>query len=85
VLLVRTGFAYWMRGQFGQDALWWSFPAGSICSLVLGLLYYRFGRWRTMHMIEEERPPAGEAPDTGLGVPRQRARLGPETEEGAVP
>jgi putative MATE family efflux protein len=85
VLLVRTGFAYWMRGQFGQDALWWSFPAGSICSLVLGLLYYRFGRWRTMHMIEEERPAAGEAPDTGLGVPRQRARLGPETEEGAVP
>ena len=85
VLLVRTGFAYWMRGQFGQDALWWSFPAGSICSLVLGLLYYRFGRWRTMHMIEEERPAAGEAPDTGLGVPRQRARLGPETEEGAIP
>jgi putative MATE family efflux protein len=84
VLLVRTGFAYWMRGQFGQDALWWSFPAGSVCSLVLGLLYYRFGRWRTMRMIEEERPAAGEAPDTGLGVPRQRARLGPETEEGAV-
>jgi Na+-driven multidrug efflux pump len=81
VLLVRTGFAYWMRDWFGQDALWWSFPAGSICSLLLGLAYYRFGGWRSLHMIEEERPAAGEPPDTGLGVPRQRAVLGPEAEE----
>ena len=36
-----------------------------------------FGRWRTMHMIED-RPAAGEPPDTGLGVPRQRAQLLPE-------
>jgi len=81
VLLVRTGFAYWMRDVFGQDALWWSFPAGSICSLVLGILYYRFGRWRSMHMIGQNRPAAGDPPDTGLGVPRQRALLGPEAED----
>lgn len=80
VLLVRTGFAYWMRDLFGQDALWWSFPAGSICSLALGIAYYRFGRWRTMHMIEAERPAAGDPPDTGLGMPRQRARLGLESD-----
>jgi len=85
VLLVRTGFAYWMRDVFGQDALWWSFPAGSVCSLALGILYYRFGRWRSMHRIEQDRPAAGDPPDTGLGVPRQRALLGPEAEEGATP
>jgi Na+-driven multidrug efflux pump len=85
VLLVRTGFAYWMRDLLGQDALWWSFPAGSICSLLLGLAYYRFGDWRSMHMIEDERPAAGEPPDTGLGVPRERAGLGLDAEEEPIP
>ncbi|TIV64565.1 MAG: MATE family efflux transporter, partial [Mesorhizobium sp.] len=78
VLIIRTGFAYSVRSVIGQEALWWSFPAGSIASLVLAAAYYRFGRWRTTHMIEG-RPAAGEPPDTGLGVPRQRANLAPET------
>ncbi|MCG7507710.1 MATE family efflux transporter [Mesorhizobium retamae] len=80
VLFIRTGFAYALRDMLGQDALWWSFPAGSIASLVLAVAYYRFGKWRTMHMIEEERPAAGEPPDTGLGVPRGRAALTPQGE-----
>jgi putative MATE family efflux protein len=73
VLVFRVGFAYVLKERLGADALWWSFPAGSICSLAMAIGYYRFGRWRSMHMIEEERPAAGEPPDTGLGVPRQRA------------
>ncbi|MER8748632.1 MATE family efflux transporter [Mesorhizobium sp. M1050] len=81
VLVVRTGFAYFMRGVFGEEALWWSFPAGSITSLVLAAAYYRFGGWRTLHMIEN-RPAAGEPPDTGLGVPRQRANMAPEMPNG---
>ncbi|MCB1446881.1 MAG: MATE family efflux transporter [Rhizobiaceae bacterium] len=75
LLAIRTGFAFLGQGAFGADAIWWSFPVGSGCSLALALLYYRFGRWRTLHMIEEERPPAGEPPDTGLGMPRQRAMI----------
>ena len=70
-----------LRGVIGEEALWWSFPAGSITSLMLAAAYYRFGRWRTMHMIED-RPAAGEPPDTGLGVPRQRAHMAPETPNG---
>ncbi|WP_292448550.1 MATE family efflux transporter [Mesorhizobium sp.] len=81
VLIVRTGFAYFFRSVVGEEALWWSFPAGSITSLALAAAYYRFGRWRSMHMIEG-RPAAGEPPDTGLGVPRQRAHLSPETPNG---
>ena len=73
LLVMRTSFASLGQDALGADAIWWSFPVGSGGSLALALLYYRFGRWRTMHMIEEERPPAGEPPDTGLGVPRQRA------------
>ncbi len=80
VLIVRAGFAYMLRGQFGPDAIWWSFPAGSIVSLALAALYYRFGGWRTFRTIEEvelaNRPAGGEPPDTGLGVPRQRAAFG---------
>lgn len=80
VLIVRTGFAYALQGSLGAEALWWSFAVGSITSLALAVLYYLFGGWRTLHMIEQERPAAGEPPDTGLGVPRQRARLGAEAE-----
>ncbi len=83
VLLVRTTFAYALQNTLGMDALWWSFPAGSITSLALAAAYYRFGRWRTMHMIED-RPATGLAPDTGLGMPRQRANLAPETSSAEV-
>ncbi len=78
VLLIRTGFAYALRGSFGQEALWWSFPAGSIASLLLAIAYYRFGNWRSLHMMEEDRPATGLPPDTGLGVPRQRVFVEPE-------
>lgn len=77
VLVVRTGFAYVGRDWLGPEAIWWSFPVGSVVSLALAAGYYRFGGWRTMRMIDE-RPPVGEAPDTGLGVPRERAGMGEE-------
>jgi putative MATE family efflux protein len=82
VLLVRTTFAYVFRSVMGADALWWSFAAGSVTSLVLAAAYYRFGNWRSMHMIQADQPVAGLAPDTGLGMPRQRANLAPETPNG---
>jgi Na+-driven multidrug efflux pump len=78
VLLIRTGFAYGLRDTLGQEALWWSFPAGSIASLALAIAYYRFGNWRSLRMIGEDRPVTGLPPDTGLGVPRQRAIIEPE-------
>ncbi len=75
VLFIRTGFAYGLQDWLGPDAIWWSFPAGSIASLVLAAGYYQFGGWRTLRMITDERPAAGEPPDTGLGIPRERAAL----------
>jgi putative MATE family efflux protein len=75
VLFIRTGFAYGLTDRLGPDAIWWSFPAGSIASLVLAAGYYWLGNWRSLRMIEDERPAAGEPPDTGLGVPRERAGL----------
>ncbi|MDB5554752.1 MAG: family efflux transporter [Rhizobium sp.] len=75
LLLIRTSFAYGSQSWLGADALWWSFPVGSVCSLALALAYFRFGRWRSVHMLNADRPAAGEPPDTGLGVPRQRAMV----------
>lgn len=84
VLLVRTGFAYSLRDLLSMEAIWWSFPVGSIVSLLLSLAYYRFGGWRTLRMIDE-RPAAGEPPDTGLGVPRERAFVTESTSSAKSP
>lgn len=74
VLVARAGFAYALRDSWGQEAIWWSFPAGSLVALALACAYYRFGGWRRSRLIEG-RPAAGEPPDTGLGMPRQRADM----------
>ncbi len=43
---VRIGFATALKPAIGADALWWSFPLGSMTTLVLAGLFYRYGRWR---------------------------------------
>ena len=47
----RIGFAAILLPRYGTDVLWWSFPVGSVISLSLAILYYRFGRWRQAGMI----------------------------------
>ncbi|MDO6413756.1 MATE family efflux transporter [Sphingomonas sp. BIUV-7] len=46
----RLAFA-WAFLPFGQDILWWSFPVGSSVTVVLALLYYRFGDWRKPGLV----------------------------------
>ena len=53
--------------RFGADAVWWSFPAGSLTMLALAVGYYRWGGWRKAHMLPVR--PHGEAPDTGMSPP----------------
>lgn len=76
LLVIRTTFAYGAQSWLGADALWWSFLVGSSCSLAMALAYYRFGGWRGVHMLDQQQQPAGEPPDTGLGVPRQSVVAG---------
>ena len=64
---VRIPFAHYLEPALGQDAVWWSFPVGSMISLVLAAGYYRFGGWRTARLMSGI--PRGAAPDTGLGAP----------------
>ena len=75
IVLVRIPFAYLLEPAWGQDAVWWSFAFGSAVALALSAAYYRAGRWKKAHMLEDDRAPMGEPPDTGHGLPRQRAQF----------
>ncbi|MEO6577091.1 MAG: MATE family efflux transporter, partial [Polyangiaceae bacterium] len=51
VWVVRIPFAYTLIPRFGADAVWWSFPLGSVISLFLSTLYFRYGAWRDAKML----------------------------------
>lgn len=76
LLAIRVSFAYLLQDTLGDDAIWWSFPAGAGVSLLLAAGYYRWGRWREARMVGP-RPAGGEPPDTGFGIPRGRAAIHP--------
>jgi putative MATE family efflux protein len=76
---MRIPFAVLLTPRLGQDAIWWSFPMGTITSSLLTGLYYRFGGWRRARMLEEE--PIGQAPDAGLAAPSMAP---PEADEEAA-
>ena len=70
MVVVRVPFAMFLQPIIGQDAVWWSFPLGTIVSAVLTALYYRFGSWRSNSMLSGLGGHAGgQAGDTGQAVP----------------
>ncbi|MDB5216044.1 MAG: family efflux transporter [Myxococcaceae bacterium] len=52
--VLRIPFAVALLRTWGADAIWWSFPLGSLASVALSLAYYRFGAWRTARMLSSE-------------------------------
>jgi len=65
--VVRIPFANLLIPRMGADAVWLSFPLGSISTLVLAGGYYRWGGWRKARMLDTR--PSSDAPDTGYGQP----------------
>jgi putative MATE family efflux protein len=51
LLVVRFPLAELLLPRYGADAVWWSFPVSSALSALLALLYYRYGGWRSGHMM----------------------------------
>jgi len=51
LLGVRLPFAWVLRSHIGADAVWWSFPLGSLVTLILTVAYYRWGGWRKAHLL----------------------------------
>ncbi|MBF6024279.1 MATE family efflux transporter [Lysobacter niastensis] len=48
---VRVPFAELLQPAWGADAIWWSFPISSLCSMALAIAYYRWGGWRRARML----------------------------------
>jgi len=54
--VVRYPFAALLEPYWGADAIWWSFPVGSLVSLGITAVYYRRGSWKNAGML-----PVGDA------------------------
>lgn len=75
--LFRPPFALALAPTLGADSIWWSFPLGSLASMLMAMGYYKWGGWRRAHMLSKpietatpEADAAGQqAPTTGQGVP----------------
>ncbi|MFT3965839.1 MAG: MATE family efflux transporter [Sphingobium sp.] len=50
----RVGFAVGAEPLLSTDAIWWSFPIGSIISLALNQVYYRRGDWKKLTVAAPE-------------------------------
>ena len=66
IIGIRVPFAALLQGRFGEDAIWWSFPLGTIVSAALTSLYYKYGGWRRARMIDQD---SGQVADGGLAAP----------------
>jgi Na+-driven multidrug efflux pump len=52
----RLGTALFLRPVMGADAIWLSFPASSLITMLLAIAYYRWGSWRTARMMTPPNP-----------------------------
>jgi len=64
---IRIPFATLLMPRYGADAIWWSFPVGTIASAAMTSLYYKYGGWRRSRMLRDEAH--AQTSDTGLGAP----------------
>jgi Na+-driven multidrug efflux pump len=67
MLVIRVPFAWTFIPHFGSEAIWWSFPLGTLTSSVLSVLYYKFGGWRKVRIISPEA--SGQVPDDAVSAP----------------
>ena len=65
---VRIPMANFLEPDLGANAIWFSFPVGSLVLMLLAGGYYLWGGWRNGRMLQHVTPSA-DAPDTGLGQP----------------
>lgn len=48
---LRLPFALALLERWRADAIWWSFPLGSLASMTMSIAYYRLGGWRRARML----------------------------------
>jgi putative MATE family efflux protein len=59
---IRVPFAYLVMPHWGSDAIWWSFPIGTLTSSALTGLYFRYGGWRKVRMLHHAPGGADDGP-----------------------
>jgi putative MATE family efflux protein len=69
--VIRVPFAWLLQPVIGQDAIWWSFPFGTIVSAVLSFLYFKYGGWGTCACCRPSPTPQRKCPTPGC---RARSR-----------
>jgi Na+-driven multidrug efflux pump len=79
MLVIRVPFAFFLSPRFHAEAIWWSFPLGTLTSSLLSVLYYKFGGWRKVRMIAPEA--GGQVPDTAMSTPQ----MDPHEDDDAAP
>ncbi|MEP6784477.1 MAG: MATE family efflux transporter [Sphingomonadales bacterium] len=62
---LRIGIALLFHPMLGADAIWLSFPASSLVTMLLAIAYYRYGNWRTARITM----PVHEEHAEGLQTP----------------
>ena len=66
--LVRLPFAYTLVDRWQADAIWWSFPLGSLVSMSLSITYYRYGNWRSARMLQPAAPAIPSVPAVAVAA-----------------
>ena len=64
--LLRVPFAHLLQPLLGADAIWWSFPFGSLCAAAAAWAWYRRGSWRQGRLLLAGLQPA-PADDARVG------------------
>lgn len=49
--VLRVPLSFWAAGHYGPDGVWWSFALSAFTSMLLTVLYYLHGSWRSARMM----------------------------------
>jgi len=69
LLGIRFPLALTLLDSWHADAIWWSFPTSSLVAVVMAILYYKYGGWRSVRLIHRAPPGAhGAAGSAAAGA-----------------
>ncbi len=51
--LIRIPAAFLLSSKFGETGIWWSIPTGWTMGLILTLIYYSMGRWKSKVVVKQ--------------------------------
>ena len=78
-------FAEALQPILGMDAIWWSFPVGTVSSAILAYAYYRWGGWRKNKLMMAFASPGMSARPEPIAISADAGVGAAVTEEPAIP